>query len=109
MHMDKRITLIAAALIILTMIPIVGATPEPLGGARTYTKVVGISFTLLPHNYLHLKTMNALVVFYAIHEPFHATKTGVYLLQHVTFTGDFVGHVRHCVINGQFAGLPTLK
>ena len=45
MHMDKRITIVAALMLILAMIPIAGATPESLGGARTYTKVVGISLT----------------------------------------------------------------
>lgn len=109
MHMDKRISILAAVVLILAMIPIASATPEPLGGARTYTKVVGISFTVLPHNVLHLKTMNAFIVFYAIHEPLHAPKTGVFLMQHVTFSGDFTGHVRHCVIDGQFAGLPTVN
>jgi hypothetical protein len=109
MHMDKRLSLITAAMLILTMLPIVGAAAEPLGGPKTYTTVVGLTLTLLPHNLGSMHAMNALVVYYTIHQPLHAPRHGVFLMQHVTFTGAFNGHVHHLLINGQFAGKPIVN
>jgi hypothetical protein len=106
MHMDKRLVILSAAVLILAMTPLTSAAP--LGGPKTYTTVVGITLTLLPHNHLSLKSMNAIVVFYTIHQPLRSPKHGIYLLQHISFTGEFTGHIHHCVINGQFAGLPEI-
>jgi len=105
MHMDKRLIALTTAALLLALIPLASATPA---GPRTYTTVSGICLSLLPHSIIPMKSMNAVWVYYTIHQPFHAPKHGVFLMQHVTFTGEFVGHVRYCMINGQFAGIPIL-
>jgi len=104
MHMDKRLSLIIAAMLVLVMVPVASAA-----GPKTYTTVVGLTLTLLPHNHGSMHAMNALLVYYTIHQPLHSPKHGVYLMQRVAFTGDFSGHVHHFIINGQFAGIPILS
>jgi hypothetical protein len=103
--MNKRIIAIATAAALLALIPLAGATPT---GPRTYTTVYGICLSVLPHAIVPMKSMNAVIVYYTIHQPLHPAKHGVFLMQHVTFTGEFVGHVRYCMINGEFAGTPII-
>lgn len=103
MTMDKRIIALTIAAIFLALIPSAGAA-----GPRTYTTVSGICLSVLPHTHIPMKSMNAVLVYYTIHQPLHMPKHGVFIMQHVTFTGDFVGHVRYCMINGEFAGTPVL-
>lgn len=108
MHMDKRLTALTVAALFLTLIPLAtAAVPTP--DSRTYTKVAGICLTALPHNHVPLKTLNAVMVYYTVHEPLHLPKHGVFMMQHVTFTGQFVGHVGHLMIVGEFEGTPQIN
>ena len=105
MHMDKRLVALITTGLILAMIPLATAA-SPAADSRSYTKVTGICITPLPHNHLPLKTLNAILVYYTIHEPLHLPKHGVFIMERVTFTGDFTGFVSHTLINGEFAGTP---
>jgi hypothetical protein len=105
--MNKRLVALITAAVILAMIPLASAG-HASQGSRTYTKVSGICLSALPHNYLPTKSMNAVLVYYTIHQPFQLPRHGVFMMQHVTFTGAFVGQIRHCYIYGEFAGTPIL-
>jgi hypothetical protein len=106
--MDKRLVILITVGFILAMIPLASAA-GPADNSRTYTKVTGICITPLPHNHLPLKALNAVIVFYTVHEPLHLPKHGVLIMEHVAFTGDFNGFVSHTLIHGEFAGTPILN